>query len=344
LPHYRFRKTISLVRSIQVYLRIEAGAARGNTPDDIQRTQKKLKAARQEIRKQRRQLAQAEQQIDRLKMRTSLKEGTKRGGKGKDGPKGGSLPDFLIIGAEKGGTTFLYWALCQHPCVEAATEKELHFFDTPKWLKKGIGWYQAQFPAPMRKDGRTTITGEASPYYLFHHLAPYRASITVPNTKLIALLRNPVDRAYSAYRHRVRNGEEDLSFEEALEVEQERTSGELEKLLSDESYRSRAYAKYTYRLRGIYVEQLKRWHEHFDPDQLLVLRSEDLFTNPVGSLRRVQGFLDLPKHDIDITASMKGRNKGQSQPMASSTRRRLEDFFEPHNRKLYDYLGVDFGW
>jgi len=332
------------MRSIQVYLRIEAGAVRGAMPDDVHTMQRKLKAAKQKIRKQRRQLAQAEKRIDRLELRTSPRGSRKGARKADGGRKGGSLPDFLIIGTEKGGTTFLYWALSQHPYVAPSTQKELHFFDSPKWLKKGTGWYQAQFPAPMRKDGKKVITGEASPYYLFHPQAPHRASITVPDTKLIALLRNPVDRAYSAYHHRVRNGEEDLSFEEALEAELERTSGELEKLISDGSYRSRPYAKYTYLLRGIYVEQLKRWHEHFDPEQLLVLRSEDLFTNPVEGVRRVQEFLGLPKHDIAITASTEGRNRRHYQPMAPSTRRRLEDFFEPHNRKLYGYLGVDFGW
>jgi Sulfotransferase domain len=345
LPHYRFSRTLSLVREIQAYLRIEAGAARGDPPDDVQGTQKKLKAARRKIRKQRRQLARAEGRIHRLKRRTSSKGSSKSARKGKSGTKGGSLPDYLIIGAEKGGTTFLYWGLYQHPFVEAATSKELHFFDTRKWHVKGIGWYRAQFPASMWKDGRRVITGEASPYYLFHPLAPYRASKIVPNTKLIVVLRNPVDRAYSAYRHRVLAGQENLSFEEALEAEQERTSGELEKLLSDDGYASYAYTKYTYRLRGIYVEQLERWHEYFDPEQILVLRSEDLFTNPTGTLWRVHEFLDLPKHDIDTTAAMIKSNKGSyEQPMNPITRRHLEEYFEPHNQRLYEYLGEDFGW
>ena len=349
MSHYRFSKTLSLVRKIQVYLRIEAGAARGTPPDDVQKTQKKLKrklkTARRKIRRQRRQLAQAERRIHQLKKRSSSKGRSKSAKKAKDGTTVGPLPDFLIIGAEKGGTSFLYWSLCQHPFVEAAARKELHFFDTRKWVVKGIGWYRAQFPASMWKDGRRVITGEASPYYLFHPLAPYRASKVVPNTKLIVVLRNPVDRAYSAYRHRVLAGQEDLSFEEALEAEQERTSGELEKLLSDDGYASYAYTKYTYRLRGIYVEQLERWHEHFDPEQILVLRSEDLFANPTGTLWRVHEFLDLPKHDIDTTAALIKSNKGSyEQPMNPITRRQLEEYFEPHNQRLYEYLGEDFGW
>jgi hypothetical protein len=229
--------------------------------------------------------------------------------------------------------------------VEAATTKEMHFFDTPKWLNKGIGWYQAHFPASTWEDGRRIITGEASALYLFHPHAPFRASMTVPNTKLMAVLRNPVDRAYSAYRQRVLAGRENLSFEEALEAEQERASGELEKLVADDRYHSRACTKYTYRLRGIYAEQLERWHGHFDREQLLVLRSEDLFVNPTGTLECVYEFLGLPKHDLDTTAALNKRNEGgYEQPMNPITRRQLEEYFEPHNQRLYEYLGEDFGW
>ncbi len=250
----------------------------------------------------------------------------------------------MILGAEKGGTSFLYRSLCEHPLVGTASDKELHFFDTPKWTNRGLGWYRAQFPSSTRKDGRETITGEASPYYLFHPLAPHRTSMTVPNAKLIASLRNPVDRAYSAYHHRVRAGDEDLGFEEALEAEQERTSGELERMFSDETYHGRPYAKFSYLARGIYVEQLERWHEHFDPERLLVLKSEDLFADATGGLRRVHEFLGLPEHDLDVAATAPRRKKPRYQPMAAQTRERLEKYFEPYNRKLYDYLGVDFGW
>src|SRR5215210_506392 len=190
--------------------------------------------------------------------RRSLK--TSRGEVGGD-LKPGVLPDFLILGTEKGGTSTLYWTLCQHPLIEPATKKEVHFFDSRKWFEKDVRWYRSQFPALPPGDGPKTVTGEASPYYLLHPHTPRRAFVTVPEAKLIALLRNPVDRAYSAYRHKVRRGQETLSFEEALEEEEERTVGELGKMLADETYRSRAYPLYSYQARGIYVDQLIRWHE-----------------------------------------------------------------------------------
>jgi Sulfotransferase domain len=301
---------------------------------------RRLEVARQTIKKTRRQLARREKQLERREVRNSYIEGP-----GSTGNAAlGALPDFLIIGTEKGGTTFLYWKLCQHPYVEPAHEKELHFFDTRLWFKKGVGWYRSQFPAPAWRDGRKVITGEASPYYLFHPFSPRRASNLLPDAKLIALLRNPVDRAYSAYNDKVSTGHESLSFEAALAEEENRTAGELEKMLSDERYYSRNLRVYSYLSRGIYLDQLQRWYEHFNPDQLLVLKSEALFADPDGSVERVHEFLDLPKSDTNITLPTEERNSRSYSPMAPSIRERLEQFFEPHNQRLYEYLGVDFGW
>jgi hypothetical protein len=373
LPIYRFSKTVGLIRGIRAFLRIEAGATRGKTPDDIrgENAQKlkaarrtirktrqllaqeererseqaeKLKAARRTLKKTRRQLAQKEQQLKQREMRRSGEGDSIATRDASSRSELGALPDFLIIGAEKAGTTFLYWALCQHPNVEPASEKELHFFDTRKWSNRGVGWYRSQFPARAWRDGRGVLTGEASPYYLFHPSSPLRASATVPDVKLVALFRNPVDRAYSAYNHKVAAGQEPLSFEEALAEEDRRTAGELEKMLSDESYYSRNVRVHAYRTRGIYVDQLQRWHKHFAPEQLLVLRSETLFANPKATIDVVREFLELPKFDVDITSLKERRNRRTFRPMAPATQQRLEQFFEPHNLRLYEYLGVDFGW
>jgi Sulfotransferase domain len=345
LPIYQFSKTVGLLRDIRGFLRIEAGTTRGNTPDDIRRKQaRKLEAARRTIEETRKQLAQKERQLDQRGIRTPGSEALTSTRKAESRIEFGALPDFLIIGTEKGGTTFLYWTLCQHPYVEPATEKELHFFDTRKWFKRDVGWYRSQFPAPTRRDGQKVITGEASPYYLFHPFSPRRASTILPNVKLIALLRNPVDRAYSAYNHKAAAGQEPLSFEEALAEEEKRTAGELEKMLADERYYSSSLRKYAYRSRGIYVDQLQRWHKYFAPNQLLVLKSEDLFADPVGTVGIVHQFLNLPKRDMSIPSSAEERNSRSYSPMAPATRQRLEQFFEPHNQRLYEYLDVDVGW
>jgi hypothetical protein len=373
LPIYRFSKTVGLNRGIRAFLRVEAGATRGKTPDDIrgEKAQKlkavrrtirkirrqlsqeeqqrieqaeKLKVARRTIRKTRRRLAQKKQQLEQREMRPPSEGGSVATRDAKSHTEFGALPDFLIIGAEKAGTTFVYSALCQHPYVEPASEKEIHFFDTGKWSKKGVGWYRSQFPARAWRDGQKVITGEASPYYLPHPFSPSRASDILPNVKLIALLRNPVDRAYSAYKHKVSTGQESLSFEEALAEEENRTAGDLHEMLSDENYYSSRFRLYAYRTRGIYVDQLQRWHKYFAPNQLLVLKSEDLFVDPIGTLERVHEFLDLPKYDMSSTSLTEERNSRTYVPMAAASRQQLEKFFEPHNQRLYEYLGVDFDW
>jgi len=259
------------------------------------------------------------------------------------GQKHGALPDVLIIGGQKCGTTYLYRLLNQHPLMRPAVKKEVDFFDSPKF-NKGVTWYRSRFPVPEREDQARTLTGEASPYYLFHPCAARRASEVIPQAKLIALLRNPVDRAYSDYQDRVRAGLETLNFEEALEMEAERIAGEVEKILSDRTYRSRNHRRYAYRSRGIYLNQLQEWHRYFDRRQFLVLKSEEFFANPLTTVRLVHQFLALPEHVPEVRLSAEDRNSASYEPMAPATRRQLEAFFEPHNRRLYQYLGVDFGW
>jgi len=159
------------------------------------------------------------------------------------------LPDFLVIGAQKAGTTALYAYLRWHPGIAGPSWKEVSFFDRHWW--RGEAWYRGQFP--LRAGER--LVGEASPSYLFHPLAPERARSLVPGAKLVALLRDPVDRAYSQYQHEVALGREPLSFEDALAAEEERTRGEAERLAADPRAFSRAWWDHTYAARGRYAEQ-----------------------------------------------------------------------------------------
>ena len=164
----------------------------------------------------------------------------------------------------------------------------------------------------------------------------------VPQARLIVLLRNPVDRAYSHYHHQVRKGSETRTFEEAIEAEEMRLRGEKDKLLEDEHYNSLDNWDSSYLSRGIYVDQLLRWSRFFRGEQMLVLKSEDFFERPQESLKLVLGFLDLPDWEPE---AWEIRNQGgYEQQIDPVTRQRLEKYFEPHNRRLYEYLGVDFGW
>jgi hypothetical protein len=253
------------------------------------------------------------------------------------------MPDFVIIGAQKCGTTYLYERLIQHSGVVSAFTKEVHFFDVN--FRKGVGWYRAHFPAypeDIKQDPKLVfITGEASPYYVFHPHVPKRLHAIAPQAKLILLLRNPVNRAYSHYHHEVRWGFETLTFEDAIEREHERLLGETEKMLGDENYYSFNHEHYSYLARGIYVDQLKNWMKVFPQEQLLILKSEDFYNDTPSIMKRVTDFLKLPSYDPEEY----GRPTSSPYPkMDASMRKYLIDYFGPHNQRLYDYLGVNFGW
>jgi hypothetical protein len=260
----------------------------------------------------------------------------------------GVLPDFVIIGGRKCGTTYLYHLLGQHPLVQPAASKELHFFDVHFDL--GVEWYRRCFPAPRWEDGRRTITGEGTPY-LSHPLAPERMAQVVPGARLIALLRNPVERAYSDYQQVVRKGRETRTFEEAIVQEKRRSPGEEGDAPKRKAHADLGDARHGYLSRSTYVDQLLRWSEFFSREQMLVLKSEDLFEDPHQTLKIVLGFLGLPEWETEapeILREQKARDKrnagGYEGEMDPSPRRRLEEYFAPHNRRLYDYLGRDFGW
>ncbi len=245
-------------------------------------------------------------------------------------PGTGALPDFLVIGEKKCGTSYFYHLLTQHPLVEPAAKKELHFFDA-LFDAESVEWYRRCFPQPSWKDGRPTITGEATPYMSNAH-APQRIAQVIPEARLIALLRNPVDRAYSDYQMVARKGREHKTFEEAIGLEEATDRVGLD---DDSEYLSR----------GVYIDQLLRWREFFDREQLLVLKSEDFFESPQQTLKRPFGFLGLPEWESRISELTKKRNAGEYEgEMDPATRRRLQEYFEPHNRRLYELLGVDFGW
>jgi hypothetical protein len=200
----------------------------------------------------------------------------------------GPLPDFVVLGTQKGGTSFFYRLLTEHPLVSGAAAKELHFFDNK--FAEGVGWYRRCFSEGERVDGQRTITGEASPSYLFDQQVPQRMVRIVPEAKLIALLRNPVDRAYSHYQMEVRRGKETRSFEEA--TQEEMTSAEGQGNIVDVSH---AYLR-----RGLYAEQLERFSFFANRDQLLVVKSENLFTRRLEVLERVLRFLRLPPFDSTL--------------------------------------------
>jgi hypothetical protein len=245
------------------------------------------------------------------------------------------LPDFLILGAQKAGTTALYAYLRWHPAITGPSWKEVSYFD--RHYRRGPSWYRGNFPVQAR--GR--LVGEASPGYVFHPLAPERVKATVPDAKLIVLLRDPVARAHSHYHHETLLGREPLSFQEAVEAEPERTRGEEERMVRDPAYFSQTWWDYTYLARGRYAEQLERWFAAFPREQLLVLLTDELAADPGGTYRRVLEFLEVASRDLSSYPRIFEREYEQ---MPADTRVRLERTFEEPNGRLSELLGRDLPW
>lgn len=259
------------------------------------------------------------------------------------------LPDFLIIGTKRGGTTSLWNYLIRHPLVPrlfpAWNTKATHYFEE-NWVR-GEAWYRSHFPtqrqraALRRRHGGPTRVGEAAPLYMFHPLAAERVHALMPEVRLIVLLRDPVQRAYSHWKERRGEGVEPLDFRTALEREPERTRGERERLLADPTYFSQPYDWYSYRARGRYLEHLTPWLDRFDRRQFLFLPSEDLYRDPAATYRRTLEFLGLPPYD---PGEFRVYNDRPSAPMEPDLRAELIEYFHPHNLALQERLGMRFDW
>ena len=259
-------------------------------------------------------------------------------------------PDFLIIGTKRGGTTSLWNYLLGHPHV-------LPMFPAPRGLKspyyffehldRGERWYRSHFPTSAARElaarrlGGPVVTGEASPYYLYYPQAPGLVRASLPEVKLVVLLRDPVKRAYSHYWERVGQGVEPLGFAEALAAEPARLRGELERVFAEPGYYSRAHDYFAYRDRGVYLPQLERWFAQYPRDRALVLRSEDLYRDEQATVDQVCDFLGIPRRRVPTRIR---HNYIPAPPMDPAVRDELRSFYQPHNAALARFLDMDLGW
>ena len=257
------------------------------------------------------------------------------------------LPDFVIIGAKKCGTTSLYDFVTKHPVIAPASRKEIGYF-SGKNHKHGELWYRSNFPVNLsrrrfyKKTNQKFISGEASPGYLFLPTVPSRMKKMLPDVKLIVTLRNPVDRAYSDYWHSVLGNKETLSFEKAIELEEERCAEEREQIIKDPNSFVGNYRAYSYLEKGLYADQLENWFKHYNRKQFLILTTDDLRKNPQQTLDQIFDFLGLPPFKVE---NLRDRNVGNyNERMNEDTRKFLIEYFKPHNERLYKLLQRDFDW
>lgn len=256
------------------------------------------------------------------------------------------LPAFLIVGGQRCGTTSMYRALSQHPGVlKASVHKGVHYFDVA--YGQPLSWYQAHFPLRararwvQRSTGVSPLTFESSPYYMFHPLAGERIARDLPNVKLLVLVRDPVTRAFSAHAHELARGYEDHPFEQALELEDDRLKGEVERILSDPLYESHSHRHHAYRTRGQYIEQLERLEALFGRHRVHVVDSGDFFEQPKSVYDGVLEFLELPRRGYP---PFEVHNARRRPPMPEPVNAALDAHFLPYDERLATWLGRDPSW
>ena len=256
-----------------------------------------------------------------------------------------ALPDFLLVGAQKAGTTSLFSYLAQHPSVLQPAAKEIFFFD--RRYARGPNWYRCWFPTRralgrVRERTGAALTGEASTSYLDHPAVPARVAETLPEVRVVAVLRDPAERAVSHYFHNRRKGREPLNLLDAFRAETDRLAGERERATADPGYDSHALMHFSYLSRGHYAEHLERWRRHVPPGRLLVLRADDLFADPEPTFARTLDFLGLAPWRPE---SFRVHNAGADRPaLPEEVRRFLAQHFAPHNARLGAILGPAFDW
>ena len=246
------------------------------------------------------------------------------------------LPDFIIIGTVRSGSTSLYYNICEHPSVLEAAYDEIGYFDSNYHL--GENWYRSMFPTQkimnkIREDTGYSITGEDTPFYFWKKEVAERILSDMPETKLIVILRNPVDRAYSNYNLAVRENNEKLTFEEAI--------GEEIEFLSKNSFRETVDRFRSYLTKGMYVYQIKPWLDVFSREQLHFLSTEQMKNEPCETLDLVFKFLSIPSYDIKNLQERKLANYKQ---MNENTREQLIKYYKSYNEEFFKIINQKFEW
>jgi len=201
----------------------------------------------------------------------------------------GAFPDFIIIGAQRSGTTSLFDYIMQSPQARPPVRKEIHFFD--RYSLPPIEWYKAHFPDRRLLTRENCITGEATPFYLFYPDAADRIAATGMRPKLIAILRRPEERALSHYQHEKRKRRERLSFGNALDAEADRLRSTVDRVLDEDHHK--ALKRYSYKSRGFYFRQIQRFRRQLGDDCLLLLTLDELKRVPGEVLNKACSFLNI---------------------------------------------------
>jgi hypothetical protein len=253
-------------------------------------------------------------------------------------------PGVIVVGAQRCGTTTLYRVLSEHPdLVRPTFSKGIFFFDLN--YERGERWYRGHFPiaaiARRRVPGPAPVAFESSGYYSFHPLAAGRIGRDLPGVRIILMVRDPVERAYSAYKHELARGFETESFERALELESERLDGEVERMIADPGYESFDHRHHAYVTRGCYAEQVERLQAAVGADHVYVMDADDFFADPVAQVAELFDWLGLTPW---TPSEVQQWNARPGDGLTPELRERLRERFAPHDERLAELTGRTPSW
>lgn len=257
-------------------------------------------------------------------------------------------PDFVIAGAQRCGTTSLFRALGKHPAImpNVINAKGVHYFDTN--YHQDEAWYFAHFASQSERNkhsnqiGHRAIVGEASPYYLYHPAGAERMAQTIPEAKIIILLRDPIKRAVSHHLHMVWEGHESVEdINTALDLESSRLDGIEQRLIAERSFVSRPHQHYSYLARGHYAAQLERLLSYYDRNNVLVMATETLISDSKNSLSTIQSFIGL---EPDPAIDLEKRNASPKFKPEQKTLERLTEEFSESNKRLGEIVDIEIPW
>ena len=252
------------------------------------------------------------------------------------------LPDFLVIGAKRCGTTSLFYHLPEHPCISKSPHDNMGFFNDNFHL--GVNWYKSFFPTIFT---RNKIKSEFGNFLAFDVTTTYMEEESTannvyqikPNMKIIVILRNPVDRAYSQYHLNLREKAEKRSFEDAMEENMNELNKE-----SYERYEIKpkfSVEENNYLKKGLYAQQLRHWLNIFPMESMLILSTEEFESNQQVIYNKIFEFLNISQFEVKNTEKME---KGNYPQMKSETRSLLLDYFRSHNNELFKLINKKFDW
>lgn len=259
------------------------------------------------------------------------------------------VPDFVIIGCQRGGTSSLYRYLGLHPDISPSLRKETEYFTAR--FPRGETWYRAHFPLALRHRlaavfGRRRLTFEATPDYLVDPRAPERCHALLPDARIVVMLREPGERALSQFHHNVRLGLETETFGRAIELEESRISGDLAEMVDNPSTAATAFRRFSYLTRGDYADQLQRWFDVYPRDRFLIVESEEFFSDPDRVLGKVLDFVGARPWSPPEFRNYSYLDRGVTghEEVPAEFRGVLDERFSRSNKILRELIDVDLEW